>query len=81
MGGGARSFPRRRVANVCVAPALFTKPTHVYRLRFDSLSHLTSLQKGRVVIVLLFPPISKFRSVNIPRLPTRSQALLCAEGI
>lgn len=36
VGGGACSISRSRrvIANVCVAPALFTKPCHVYRLLF-----------------------------------------------
>lgn len=60
VGGRVCSLSRSRrvIANVCVVPALFTKPCHVYKLLFDSFSHLTSQQKGRAVIVLLLSPYS-----------------------
>lgn len=41
----ALSRSGRVIANVGVVSVLFTKPCHVYRLLFDSLSHLTSLQR------------------------------------
>lgn len=58
VGGRVCSLSRSRrvIANVCVVPALFTKLCHVYKLLFDSFSHLTSLQKARAVTVLLLLP-------------------------
>lgn len=49
------------IANVCVAPVLFTKPCHVYRLLLDSSSLLISWTFSEGVRVFR----AKFRSVNI----------------